>query len=316
MLMKLKAIPLATALLGVAAVVGGWLIWYMLIDPLSLLPEPHRAIIATDAPSPRAPDFPGRRVKNIRFDAGMAGDIRISVSLPKELSGKQLPVFVLLGGLRTGRANVFYIDTPGDNALLGFEYPLPKKIEDGWTTVHQLRNLRHQALLTPAQIVSVLYWLRKQPWVDTNRISLVGVSLGALYLPAVQNLAQHYEVGVRHLVIAYGGAGISDLVADRLRFGPAWVREMIGAVAEFALRPVEPSLHLPSLSGDILLINSVGPDKFMPASSVQELHRLTPEPKTMVSLKGGHIDQGGSRLVKHLVDVASEWLRERNAMNR
>ena len=89
-------------------------------------------------------------------------------------------------------------------------------------------------------------------------------------------------MGVRHLVIAYGAAGISDLVADRLQFGPAWVRELIGAVAEFALRPVEPSLHLPSLSGDILLINSADPDKFIPASSVQELHRLTPEPKTMV----------------------------------
>jgi len=65
---------------------------------------------------------------------------------------------------------------------------------------------------------------------------------------------------------------------------------------------------LPHLDGEFLLLSSADADKFIPPSSSALLRELLPEPKTVMSLKGGHIGGRNSDLARRMVDTARTWL--------
>ena len=57
------------------------------------------------------------------------GDIGIIVSLPDPLPDRKLPILIVLGGLGTGENNIRYLPDAGDNAIVGYDWPIPVRFE-------------------------------------------------------------------------------------------------------------------------------------------------------------------------------------------
>jgi hypothetical protein len=114
--------------------------------------------------------------------------------------------------------------------------------------------------------------------------------------------------------MAYGGADIAALVSHRLEEGPQWWRDLIAASVAAVLRPVEPALHLTHLRGEFLLISGAD-DSLIPETSAHLMERLTPQPKTVMRIEGGHIDGHKRKLAQTIVAISLDWLLQRGAIN-
>src|SRR5262245_12850539 len=70
-----------------------------------------------------------RLVRRIRLDGGALGPINIVVSLPDPLPPERLPAMVIIGGLRSGADGIRHIADPGLNAIVGFDYPIDRRLK-------------------------------------------------------------------------------------------------------------------------------------------------------------------------------------------
>ena len=225
-------------------------------------------------------------------------------------------MLIVLGGLATGADNIRAIPAPGDNALVGYTWPLPLRLPRGLDFVRAAPELRRRAVSVPGQVVAAMDWLAVQPWADRGRISLLGFSLGALVAPAVHRLAAESGHAIGWTVLAYGGTDLGGLLARHPRIRPAWARPLVAGVGNLALNPLEPARHLPHISGRFLVVSGRA-DTLIPAWSSKRFAELTPRPRTVVVLGGDHMGVGpGQReLLAEIVRVSRRWLVDQGAVD-
>lgn len=302
----------AAVLVLIAAVSIG--LWPGGGDSLAALPRAAEALSAAPGKVWREP---GRRIQEFTIEDPALGRVAAVLSLPDPLPARPLPLVVVLGGLGTGMKAIRHLPPAGDNAVLGYDWPLPRKLPRGLALLRQAPDLHRRVFTIPGQIAAAVAWSAAQPWADPGRISLLGFSLGALAVPAAQHLLQARGLAVGWTVLAYGGADLGALVAAHPRAGPAWARPLLGWIAGRILRPLDPAQHLPQLSGRFLLIGGAE-DGLIPAPSARRLRDLAPEPKTEVVLAGAHmgIGAGQEALLDRIVEVTEEWLVRGGALNR
>jgi pimeloyl-ACP methyl ester carboxylesterase len=166
----------------------------------------------------------------------------------------------------------------------------------------------------PRQLAAVVRWTRAQPWADPDRVSLVGVSLGALVLPAAQRMAAAHGERLGPSILAYGGTGLFDILRANLAQDGAAVAYAAAGLGSLGLRALEPASHLPHLAGEFLLINGRD-DPRIPASSAAGLHRLTPQPKEVRFLSAGHFDAGDQELLDEILALCRAWLARRGGLD-
>jgi hypothetical protein len=178
----LRGFFLALMLLA-AAGAGEFVCWLGLRDPLAALPRATENPVATGfAAEPRN----GRTLQHVVLHAPGVGRIGLAISLPDPLPKRPLPVVMVLGGLATGERNIRHIPGGGDNAIVGYDWPIPTRMPPGWDFVREAPDLYDRALRVPGQIAAALDWLAGQGWADPERTSLLSFSLGALVAPAAQ----------------------------------------------------------------------------------------------------------------------------------
>jgi dienelactone hydrolase len=219
----------------------------------------------------------------------------------------------LAGGLRTGREALGLLPTLGRDAVITYEYPLAR---DHWRhgfLPAQLVAARSAALAVPGQLAAVVRWTRAQPWADPARVSLVGVSLGALVLPAAQRTAAAHGEPVAATILAYGGTDLAAILRANYARERPWLSPLAWLCA-LGLRALEPAAHLPHLQGAFLLLNG-REDPRIPAASAAGLRHLTPEPKEIRILASGHIDTNRQRLVDEILAISRSWLVRRGALD-
>lgn len=303
----------AAALAPLAAAL--WWCWPSLGDPLSHLPVATAPLRAVEETVERAE---GRLVRRLTLDAGALGRARLAISLPEPISGDApvvaLPVLFVMGGLGAGEGAIRHAAEPGANAVVGFGYPIPRRAGHGPALLPRVPELRRQVFVVPGLAAAALAWVRAQPWADPARVTPVGVSLGALFMPAVLRLDRAHGAKAGPTVLAYGGADIALLAANWARLPPAldWIRPAIGHLAALGLRPVEPAEHLRSLAGEFLVLIGGERDALVPLASAQLFAELTPEPKTVKRLPGGHIG-GETDATRRTVEEVRVWLVARGA---
>lgn len=303
-------VPLIAAAVVLAAMAAvAWFVWPSYGEPLSRLPRPAGMPVLREE---QAEHRDGRILRRLVLDVGALGELRIAVSLPDPLPAHKLPVLFVLGGLRTGQNSIRHVEDPGANALVGFHYPIDRHAGRGLRLLPRLPGLRAQIFATPGQAVAALDWLRAQPWADAGRVTPVGVSLGALFLPAVLRIDQARGASPGPAVIAYGGADVALMAPRLLRRVPAVLRPLILWLGVASLRPVEPAEHLPHIRGEFLLLAGTDLDAMVPEAAARLVERLTPEPKTIVHLPGGHVG-GETEVTRRLVTALRAWLEERGA---
>jgi hypothetical protein len=300
-------------ILLVAAGAVGFVCWLGLRDPLAALPRATENPIATGfAEQPRN----GRTLQHLVLDAPAVGRIGLAISLPDPLPKRRLPIVMVLGGLATGERNIRHIPGGGDNAIVGYDWPIPTAQPQGWDLVGEAPDLYDRALRVPGQIAAALDWLAGQGWADPDRISLLGFSLGALAAPAAQRLAELRGRAVGWTALAYGGSPIGALLAANPYMKPRWTAPIFSRVADLVLRPVEPGEHLPHLRGRFLVVGGRD-DAFVPEAAARRMRDLTPEPKTIILLDGGHMGAGADRqaLLAEIIAVTTRWLADEKAVN-
>ncbi len=281
-------------------------------EPLVALARPERGLTA----DPKTPLFQnGRRIEHITLQSKKLGDISFALSLPESMPEGKLPVLFVMGGLKYGKDNIAVLKEPGANAIIGYDWPIPVHFPEGADFLFQAPALYRQVLSIPAQGASILRWAADQPWADKARISVLGFSLGALVAPALQNVAAADGTTIGWTVLAYGGAPLTALFDANPFIRPSWLRPVMRPAISFLLGPLEPSLHLPRLSGQFLVIEGQN-DTLIPESARALMRDLTPEPKTVITLEGPHMGLNHMALLQQIICVCTAWLEEKGAANK
>src|SRR5262249_6876335 len=150
---------LLVLLLVLAASVGGIVAWAALRDPLSALPSAAEKPLATGFSTERRD---GRTFHHVVLEAPEVGRIGLVINLPDPLPRQPLPVIVVLGGLATGEHNIRYITRPGENAIVGYDWPIPTRLPQGFEFVLQAPDLYQRTMRVPGQVAAALAWLTAQ----------------------------------------------------------------------------------------------------------------------------------------------------------
>ena len=308
-------VGLALVLLLHIGLVVGWLRFEDRSDPERLIEAPLAELrVARARPYAGRGCGAERRCRDVVLEAAGARPVRIAISRPAEAGAEPLPVVILAGGLRTGREALEHVPDLGRNVVVAYEYPLD---EDHWRQGFlplRIVAARNAALAVPGQIAALVRWVRDRPWADPERVSLVGVSLGALVLPAAQRAAVAHGERLGPSILAYGGTGLFDVLRANLAPDRPWAGYGAAWLGSLGLRALEPADHLPHLEGEFLLINGQD-DPRIPASSAAGLHRLTPEPKEVRLLGSGHFDAADRELLAGVLAICRAWLVGRGALN-
>jgi hypothetical protein len=302
------ALMAALVILGAAA---DYLLWER--RELSALRPQH----ALQARIEILPHAEGRNVSHVTLDGGELGPIGIVVDLPDPLPAQHLPLVIVLGGEPNGTANIRYITGAGDNAVIGYDWPVPLNPRANAATLAELPALYRHALSIPAQIASAIEWCAAQPWADSGRVSVLGFSLGALAAPTAEDLAERDGIAIGWTILAYGGAPLEDLVAADPHLHPAWLRRGLPPLIRFFLAPLQPADHLPSLKGRFLVLQGRN-DNLIPDAARARLRDAVPEPKEIATFEGVHMGVGADKLalLRDIMRVSRDWLLRQNAVNR
>lgn len=303
---------LIATLIGIA---GSWSLWQHVRNPVNAL---NRGTPELRIANQNTYKIELNQVQRKYVDITLRGlgsdSIKITMSFPVQLPDTGLPVLVLLGGLEIGRESLRYVPRHGENILIAYQYPYSPRYWYDKTAITQIPAIRRSVLKVPAQVEGVARWALEQNWCGRERISILGYSFGAMFVPAVYRLAIEHGVEVGPGVIAYGGADLYLLLRTNLKFLSAPVRPVVSWLAASAILPVEPALHLPHIKSELLIINGKL-DHQIPEESWQKLQNLAPEPKTVINLEAGHLNPAKPELTHRLVEISRKWLLERNVIN-
>lgn len=259
-------------------------------------------------------EIPERTYRHIDLTTEYLGNIKAIISEPTVIPKEGIPVVIILGGLEVD-ADIFrLIHDPGENIYVIFKYPYTPEYWYEGTPIVEIPVIRKSMLNVPAQVVALHQWVSKQPWTEKGRVTFAGFSFGAMFLPAIYHLADSHDEVLNPGVIAYAGADISDLLYTNMdKIDSPW-RSIAALLGETAIYSIEPVRHLPYMNNEFLLINGTRDDQ-VSRYSWEKLHRMVPQPKTVVILDEGHMHPRKPELTKKLVKISREWLRERGLIN-
>lgn len=240
--------------------------------------------------------------------------VRFTLRLPATTSQEPVPVLIMLAGIKTNEETLERLPEQGENALIAYHYDYDQSTWKSLSYVRRALICRRMGRQVSSQIAALVEWVKSQPWADGERVNLGGGSLGAIIMPMVLRDLQAWNVTVRTVTMAYGGAGRRLLTYLSLRHRSWWLAATGGAVAWLFLRRLEPAIHLPHLSGEFLIISSPD-DRLVPRRCSKLLEDLTPEPKTIIHLQGDHVNTKRKEILAEVVATIRHWLADRGALN-
>lgn len=250
-------------------------------------------------------DLPSREYEDITLDGKDFGKIKFSISYPKNIT-KNENVLLLLDGLETGRDALKYVPHQKDYIIIGYEYVKNlHRLRQKSVFLH-LPSTRKAALDVPFQLVSIVKWVEKQSWYSQKNVIIIGVSFGAIFVPATYQLAEMNDIQLGPGIIAFGGAGLYDIFYANLK-NYKFFRKPIAYFAYLVFKPIDPAFHLPYIHGKFLIINGTQ-DKNIPLQSAQKLQELTPEPKTIINIDTTHLQPGRKDIIDEIVKISLNWL--------
>ena len=249
----------------------------------------------------------GQRTDSVTLasDSGLRVFARV---VRDETSNGRLPVLIVLGGHRTGSDAVDLFGDVGDRVVVGVDYPYtgPQRVR-GARQILSTLPLASQAFLDTVPAVSlVLDWIIEHPWADTDRIVIIGASLG---VPFATTVAAR-DKRIAGAVLVHGAADNRlwleaqlgrrmdakflhyplSIVLHWIAHGPAMdTREHVGRIAP---RPV--------------VIIGARNDERTPAGQVELLYELAGEPKRLRFTDGLHVEPDRPDIVAALLQIADE----------
>lgn len=308
-----RGLRLAGLLVLLCAALLGSLTLLLLRDPLPRMAERRSSLAAVrELGDTTAAGLTTRHVQltaqsGLSFDLMVRAPARAAATADPALAPDELgrrPLFLILGGYRTGeRAATLIDETEGAVvAALGYPYEGPVDVS-GLSVLAHLPAIRRAILDTPPAVQLALDYLLSRPDVDPDRVELVGVSLGAFVTPAAAAL----DPRVSRLWLIHGAGRPRAVLEHGLRrYIPYEVpRELVAAAANvvFAGPLLAPERWLPRLHPRPVVIINAHDDERLPPEAVAALYRSAREPKEQMWLSGAHVHPDRADLVQAIMSV-------------
>ena len=263
---------------------------------------------------PISPPEIERTVQTLSIPDGIGGTVSFSLKLPESPGSEPIPVLILLAGIKTDEETLKKIPGRGGNALIAYHYDYDKSTWKSLSRIRQALTVYRMTSEVADQIAALVEWVKDQAWVDPDRVNIAGGSLGAISLPMILRELQKRDIRLRTVTLAYGGAGIMTLGYVSVRHRSKFLAVVVGLLSWLFLRRLEPANHLPKLKGEFLVLSSPD-DSLVPRRCSKLLEDLTPPPKTIIHMRGGHVNAREQKLLTEVVGVTQNWLTERGALN-
>lgn len=251
----------------------------------------------------------GQQSESVRLvsDSGLGVFFRI---IREPTTGPPLPVLLILGGHRTGSDAIDLFGHVGNRAIVGIDYPYdgPEKVK-GLLPIVKTIPLARQAFLDTTPAVSlVIDWLVQQPWVDTERVIVVGASLGVPFAAT----AAARDARITGVMLVHGAADnrlwLKTQVARRI--DTKLLHDPLATLLHWlAYGPVlDTAKHIATISPRPVLIVAARDDERTPAGQAELLLEAAREPKRLVYTEGRHIQPNRKEIVAELWRIADEQL--------
>ena len=255
------------------------------------------------------------RIYQMAIDGNFVAPIRFQISVPSSVnfdasaSLSKYPVVVLLSGIHTGDKLLNLINDQSEVVVISFQYPLAKPLNQ-----QPIKDVLEGIYETPKQVAALLSWLNDQNWINKFQMHVMGISLGTLFLPLSQRIAQSWGTYINSSIFAYGGGDLKSFIRfgfeDSLDSGQVLTLvDSLQVVTAF----LEPKNHYPSLQGRFLVVEGTNEDVF-PTWSVEALRYGIPEPKDIRYIEGPHISSKRLDLIQKLGIEVNTWLTQLGAL--
>lgn len=234
--------------------------------------------------------------------------VRFTVSLPPHPVAGRLPALVALSGFGASERNLERVRDQGLNAVVWLNWPVDIDAFQAKDAVARAFAARRIALDTPDAWLAVMDWVRAQPWADPDRVVLVGVSLGAMLLPATLNRAARRGMAPpAGAILAYGGADIGAISAHVIARERPGAAGLGGWAAGRLLGPVAPEAHLPAVRVPASLLIEAEDEDQIPPATAGLFRDLAPLGTEIATLPGGHITETTPDLIAAMLDEMRAW---------
>ena len=251
----------------------------------------------------------GQQSVSVRLtsDSGLAIFFRVVRSAAS--SGPQ-PVLVVLGGHRTGSDAVELFGDVGQHAVVGVDYPYdgPERAKGALPIAKAIPKARQAFLDTVPAVSLVVDWLVEQPWVDQDRIILIGASLGVPFATT----AAGRDPRIAGLILVHGAAD------NRLWLQTQVERRVDTEILHYPLATVlhwlaygpvlDTREHIARVAPRPVLIIGARDDERTPAGQTELLFEAAREPRRLRFTDGRHIQPNRPEIIAELLRVADEEL--------
>ncbi|MDZ7860326.1 MAG: prolyl oligopeptidase family serine peptidase [Candidatus Krumholzibacteriota bacterium] len=224
-----------------------------------------------------------------------------------ERRNNPLAALIILGGLRTGKDIVDYMQgTPG-MIIMAIDYPYEGKKEDlsAIEFMLALSDIRKAVLETPPAVMLGVDYLLSRDDVDPEMITLIGGSLGAFFVPAVMASDPRIDAAA----ILFGAGDLKELIKNEIDL-PFPLPCLGSSIASVLVSPVEPLKYVAGISPRPLLILNGKADPRIPAELAMKLHDAAGEPKTVAWIDCGHMDVKSEEFNEKVVREVLGWLQK------
>ncbi len=247
---------------------------------------------------------PGHRNERLRITGanGLAFDLQLR--FPIDSANTRRPVFIILGGYRTGdRAATLIPDTRG-NIVVALSYPYDGDLGlKGLAVLPAIPKLRQAILDTPAAVMLALDYLLTRPDVDSSRVELVGASFGTAFGTFVGAV----DGRVSRTWSVHGAARPYDQIELNLRRQIPWatVRVPIAALATLLASGwhLDPARWAPRIAPRPFVMINARDDERMPRPAIDALYARAVQPKELIWLDGPHVQSNRASVLASLVET-------------
>ena len=261
-------------------------------------------VVAHDFP------LPGVQSSTIRIRTESNLEVVFRVVRPAD-GANPLPLMVLLGGHRTGHEAVELVGDPGSLVVAALDYPYegPDKLRGMREVLRHFGSMQQALLDTPVALSFALDWLIRQPWIDSDRVELVGVSLGAPFVAVAGALDCRFN----RVWIMHGGAdnrewldgALRDSIAsDPLRAATAGLLHLVAHGASF-----DTEEWVTRIAPRAVVIVGADQDESLTRDNVERLYRAAGEPRELVWTTGGHVHPARPEIVGQLIHLVQSRLQ-------
>ncbi len=244
----------------------------------------------------------------IRLDNEIGVRVRGLMRVPSSTKGP-CPALVMLGGLRTGKRVLDYIENTKGLVLLALDYTYEDKKSNlhWWEFLAKIPDMRRAIMNTAPAVMLSIDYLTKRTDVDQGKIILVGGSLGALFAPSIAAA----DPRISAVAVLFGAGDLQSLFYANINM-PAPVAHLASWAAAILTSPIEPLKYVDRISPrPVFMLNGTG-DPRMPLRCSQLLHEKARQPKTIRWIPAGHVNVWSKEFHKLVGQELIAWLVEIN----